>query len=118
VDNTGDTYDAPRIAHVLGPIATPQEYPHLTADLALLLGDMASHTVPPVTVQTLAQAVLASVDPQRALNHLLRYLHHLSAPQTFWTAVQQQPQALVSVVTIFAASQFLSSILWRRPELL
>jgi glutamate-ammonia-ligase adenylyltransferase len=118
VDNTSDTYDVQRIAHLLGPIAAPQEYPHLTADLALLLDGMASHTVPPVTVQALAQAVLASVDPQRALNHLLRYLHHLAVPQTFWTAVQQQPHALASVVTIFAGSQFLSSILWRRPQLL
>jgi hypothetical protein len=118
VDNTSDTYDARRIAHLLGPIAAPQEYPHLTADLALLLDDMAPHTVPSVTVQALAQAVLASVDPQRVLNHLVRYLHQLSVPQAFWTAVQRHPQALASVVTIFASSQFLSSILWRRPQLL
>ena len=118
MDNPSDTYDAERIALLLGHRPEAQEYPRLAADLALTLDGVAHPTVSPATVQALGQALLTAVDLQRALNHLLRYLGSLSAPQAFWTAVQQHPQALASVVSIFAGSQFLSSILWRRPQLL
>lgn len=118
MDNTSNTYDQERIALLLDHPPETQEYPHLAADLALALDGVAPPTVSPATVQALGQALLAAVDPQRALNHLLRYLDSLPTPQVLWTAVQQHPQALVGMVTIFAGSHFLSSILWRRPELL
>jgi glutamate-ammonia-ligase adenylyltransferase len=118
VDNTSNPYDPERVALLLSHLPEAQEYPHLAADLALALDGVAPPTVAPATVQALGQALLATVDPQRALNHLLRYRDSLPTSQVLWSAVQQHPQALVNLVTVFASSHFLSSILWRRPELL
>jgi glutamate-ammonia-ligase adenylyltransferase len=112
------TYDPEHIASLLHQIPKAQVYSHLANDMALLLRGVTRHTVPPETVRTLLQSILASADPQRAVNHLLRYLDCLDDPRSLWDALQHPPQAMTSVVTVFAASQFLSSILWRRPQLL
>jgi glutamate-ammonia-ligase adenylyltransferase len=116
-DTTG-AYGAEQIADFLQAVPSAQTYPHLAGDLALVLRGVTPHTVPPETVQSLLQSILASVDPQRAVNHLLRYLDRLDTPHAMWSCLQQHPRAITCVVTILAASHFLSSILWRRPQLL
>jgi glutamate-ammonia-ligase adenylyltransferase len=118
VSNTPAAYDQQRIAVWLSNLGEAQAYPQLAADLAAALRGVDPHAVAPGTVQALMQALLASVDPPRAVNHLLRYLDTVPEPQALWAAWQQQPRAIPSVVAIFAGSQLLSSILWRRPQLL
>ena len=103
------------LVRALSPDGT---YPRLAADLALVLRHTDPQTVPALCVVELARAVLASVDPQRAVNHLLRYLDNVPDIVAFWTAVVQYPEALAGMVRLFASSQLLSSILWRRPQLL
>lgn len=92
-----------------------QAHPELIRDIASTL---ASHTQPVDTMVKLAQAVLSTVDPQRSFNHLIRYLEGQPSPLRFWQAFQQQPDTIAYVINTFAASQYLSHILLRRPDLL
>jgi glutamate-ammonia-ligase adenylyltransferase len=69
-------------------------------------------------VQELGHAILVSVDPTRAVNHLLRYLDCLPQPAALWQAWHRRPHGIASTITLLAGSQFLTSILWRRPQLL
>ena len=69
-------------------------------------------------VQELGQAILKCVDPARAVNHLLRYVDCLPQPEALWQAWHRQPRGIASTITLLAGSQFLSSLLWRRPQLL
>lgn len=94
------------------------QYPRLATDLALVLRSLPSQISPTAILPELVQAIGGAVDPQRAVNHLLRYLENVKEPARFWSACQTHPDALQAVITIFANSQFLSSILWRYPALL
>ena len=109
------TYDSDALADILQRIPEAQIDPQLVTDLADVL---APHKLPIETVQTLAQTILTSVDPQRTINHLIRYLDRLTPCEKLWQALQQHPQAIAYMLNIFAGSQFLSHILFRRPELL
>jgi glutamate-ammonia-ligase adenylyltransferase len=111
-------YEQHQIAVWLNNLPEAQAYPQLAADLATALRGVNPPAVAPQTVRVLGQALLASVDPGRAVNHLLRYLDQVPEPQALWAIWQQQPHTIPGVVAIFAGSQFLSSILWRRPQLL
>src|SRR5207244_4930091 len=93
-------------------------YAHVVADLALVLRTADPQTVPATLVPELARAVLASVDPQRAVNRFLRYLDNVPDVALFWTTLAQYPQALAGIIRLFASSQLLSSILWRHPQFL
>ncbi len=88
------------------------------SELALVLRHADQQIVPATLVIEFTQAVLASVDPQRAINHLLRYLDNVPDIAAFWATVVQYPEAFVGMMRLFASSQLLSSILWRRPQLL
>lgn len=92
-----------------------QAHPELIQDFAALL---APHKQTIETLLKLAQAILSSVDPQRSFNHLIRYLQGQSSPTPFWQAVQRHPDTIGYIINIFAASQYLSQILLRRPNLL
>jgi glutamine synthetase adenylyltransferase len=92
--------------------------PRLAGELALVLRYADQQTVPATLVIEFTQAVLASVDPQRAINHLLRYLDNVPDIAVFWSTVVQYPETFVGMMRLFASSQLLSSILWRRPQLL
>ena len=89
--------------------------PRLAVELALVLRHADQQTVPATLVVEFTQGVLASVDPQRAINHLLRYLDNVPDIAAFWATVVQYPEAFVGMMRLFASSQLLSSILWRRP---
>src|SRR5215510_5975377 len=91
--------------------------PHLAVELALVLRHADQQIVPATLVIEFTQAVLASVDPQRAINHLLRYLDNVPDVAAFWATVVQYPKAFVGIMRLFASSHLLSSILWRRPQL-
>ena len=114
----GSMYDEIQLALLLREVSHDGTYPHVVADLALVLRHADPQTVPTTLVPELARAVLASVDPQRAVNHFLRYLDNVPDVAAFWTTVAQHPQALAGVVRLFASSQLLSSILWRQPQFL
>jgi glutamate-ammonia-ligase adenylyltransferase len=90
----------------------------VVADLALVLRHTDHRTIPVTLVPELARTVLTSVDPQRAVNHVLRYLDNLPDVAAFWTAVAQHPEAFAVLVRLCASSQLFSSMLWRQPQLL
>jgi glutamate-ammonia-ligase adenylyltransferase len=113
----GSGYGEAQLTLLLREVAYDGIYPQIVTDLALVLCHTDQCTIPAPLVQELASAVLASVDPQRAVNHLLRYLDNVPDVTAFWTAVVQQPPALAALVRLLASSQLLSSILWRRPQL-
>src|SRR5262247_929992 len=92
--------------------------PRLAVELALVLRHADQQIVPTTLVIEFTQAVLASVDPQRAINHMLRYLDNVPDIAVFWTTVVQYPKAFVGLVRLVASSQLLSSLRWRRPQVL
>src|SRR5215831_10855363 len=112
------SYDEARLTLLLREVSYDGAYTRMVADLALVLRHADVQTVPATLVPELARAVLASVDPQRAVIHFLRYLDNVPDVAAFWTAIAQHPQALAGLVWLFASSQLLSSILWRHPQLL
>lgn len=87
------------------------------AEMSRALRGVNPPVCPPDFVPTVVSALLASVDPQRALSHLLRYLACLGETAGFWTACREQPKFLRHLVDIFASSHILSGILWRAPQL-
>ena len=114
----GSIYDEAQLTLLLREVSHDGTYTHVVADLALVLRHADPQTVPALLIPELARAVLASVDPQRAVNHFLRYLDNVPDVAAFWTTVAQHPQALARIVRLFASSQLLSSILWRHPQFL
>jgi len=114
----GSSYDEAQLMPLLRAVCYDGTYPRLVADLALVLRHTGPQTVPATLVPELARAVLASIDPQRAVNHFLRCLDNVPDIAAFWTTMVQHPQALAGLVRLFASSQFLSSILWRHPQCL
>jgi [glutamine synthetase] adenylyltransferase / [glutamine synthetase]-adenylyl-L-tyrosine phosphorylase len=118
VDHPIGTYTHAQIAQWLDHSPESQRYPQLAAELLLALRSANHHVVSPATIQTLGQAILTCVDPGRALTHLLRYLDCLPQPAVLWDAWQHKPQGIACTIAIFAGSQFLSNLLWRRPQLL
>lgn len=96
----------------------PQErsYPQLAADAVQALQH--APQVSPAVLRQFLQTLLATVDPQRAMIHLLRYLDATPTPAEVWETWQDRPDTIACMLTIFAASQFLSSIVWRQPALL
>jgi glutamate-ammonia-ligase adenylyltransferase len=118
VEQSSGTYTHEQIAQWLCQHPTAPHYPQLAADLLVALRSAHQQHVSSATVQTLGQAILTSVDPPRALNHLLRYLDSMPQPEAIWEAWHHTPPGIASTIAIFAGSQFLSSLLWRRPQLL
>ena len=115
---TDKLYSEAYFTLLLRTISSDGISPSLAVELALVLRHADQQTVPATLVIEFTQAVLASVDPQRAINHLLRYLDKVPDIAAFWSTVVQHPEAFVGMVRLFASSQLLSSILWRRPQLL
>jgi glutamate-ammonia-ligase adenylyltransferase len=118
VNHLSGSYNHAQITQWLGHSPEFQHHPQLAAELLLALRSANHHSVLPTTVQTLGQAILTCVDPRRAIAHLLRYLDCLSQPEALWEAWQHRPQGIACTIAIFAGSQFLSNLLWRRPQLL
>lgn len=112
------THYQEHIARLLRELPQTQHSPQLTTDLARTLRGVEDAAVTPANLCLFVKALLSTVEPQRAMNHLLRYLDDLPTPQVVWEAWKRRPQTLASTLTIFAASPFLSSLLWRRPQLL
>lgn len=90
--------------------------PHLDAHVPLVLRGLADDLVGLDDLRRFVQALLATVDPARALIHLLHYLDILGASHRVWTAWQQEPQTLTWTLSIFAGSAYLSDTLCRYPD--
>ena len=115
---TDKLYSEAYLTLLLRTVSSDGISPRLAVELALVLRHADQQIVPATLVVEFTQAVLASVDPQRAINHLLRYLDNVSDIAAFWATVVQYPAAFIGMMRLFASSQLLSSILWRRPQLL
>jgi glutamate-ammonia-ligase adenylyltransferase len=63
-----------------------------------------------------ADCLLKTVEPLRAMNHLLHYLNVSEAPDELWRQWQQHPETVAYSLTIFAESSFLSAMLCRHPH--
>ena len=87
------------------------------AELDRALRSMEPPVCPPGLVPALTSALLASVDPQRGLSHLLRFLSSVGDGAVFWEACSGRPEFLPHLTAVFAASRFLSGVLWRDPQL-
>ena len=90
---------------------------HQAAELSRALHDANPPVCPADFVPTVVSALLASVDPPRALAHLLRYLECLGDASAFWDGCRERPGFLRHLAVIFASSHFLSGVLWRDPQL-
>lgn len=87
------------------------------AELDRALRSMEPPVCPPGFVSALTTALVASVDAQRGLSHLLRFLSSAGDAAVFWEACRGRPEFLPHLAAVFAASRFLSGVLWRDPQL-
>ena len=87
------------------------------AELDRALRSMDPPVCPSDIVPAIVSALLGSVDPQRGLSHLLRFLSSLGDASAFWEACRSQPEWLRHLAAVFAASHLLTSFLWRDPQL-
>ena len=111
-------YSEAQLTLLVHTVSSDGASPRVASELALVLRHANPQTVPTTLVMALAQAVLTSVDPPRVVNHLLRYLDNVPDIMEFWATVARYPEAFIGIMRLFASSQLLSSILWRRPQLL
>jgi glutamate-ammonia-ligase adenylyltransferase len=63
-----------------------------------------------------ADCLLKTVEPMRAMNYLLHYLDASEAPDALWCQWQQHPESVPYTLTVFAESSFLSAMLCRHPD--
>ncbi|MDE0207719.1 MAG: hypothetical protein OXP66_17020 [Candidatus Tectomicrobia bacterium] len=91
--------------------------PQQAAELDRALRAMEPPVCPPGLVPALTSALLASVDPPRGLSHLLRFLSSAGDAHVFWEACRGRSEFLPHLAAVFAASRFLSGVLWRDPQL-
>lgn len=69
-----------------------------------------------IVCDQLAQHLPHCSDPDRALNNLERFLLASRSPLSLGGLLERDPEALPTLLTIFAASQHLSELLVRDPE--
>ncbi len=62
--------------------------------------------------------LLASPDPDRALNNLEAFLRSIRASSPFFSLLVENPDIVKLLITLFGSSQLLSRIFIQRPELL
>src|SRR5262249_59589100 len=99
---TDNLYSETYLSLLLRTVCSDSISPRLAVELALVLRHADQQIVPPTLVIEFTQAVLASVDPQRAINHLLRYLDNVSDIAAFWATVVQHSEAFVGIMRLFA----------------
>jgi glutamate-ammonia-ligase adenylyltransferase len=117
-ETSASLYSATQLACLLQDVVSAGVETRFIADLALALRQADPSQMSAATVRCLAQALLTSVDPPRAMNHWLRYLDNVPNHHAFWYTVSCAVEAFADILRLFASSQLLSSILWRRPSLL
>lgn len=87
---------------------------------ARLLQDLAGHDIADSRFEELLPALAASLsrssDRDRALSNLAAWLANVGSRSLYYRLLTEHPAALDALVTVLAASQFLSDILIRNPE--
>src|SRR5437867_13174340 len=102
-------YTEAHLTLLLRTVSSDGISPRLAVELALVLRHADQQIVPATLVIEFTQAILASVDPQRAINHLLRYLDHVPDIAAFWATVVQYPEAFSGIMRRVASSPLLRS---------
>ena len=92
--------------------------PPLCAHVPLVLRGVEDDLVSLDDLRRFVEALLATVEPSRALNHLLHYLEILDAPSRIWMAWKQDAKSIPQTLTLFAGSAYLCHVLCRRPDAL
>ncbi len=65
---------------------------------------------------SLLEKILASADPQMALNNIHRFVEASPQPDLVHTALTTSPETSTTLVTLMAGSQFLSDVLISQPQ--
>lgn len=101
---------------VITAIPALEAHPQLLSDLNALHQRFPD---PPVTTDLLAHfadCLLKTIEPMRAMNHLLHYLSVSEVPLALWQQWQKHPDVVTYTLTVFAESSFLSAMLCRHPD--
>lgn len=101
---------------IITAIPALETYPQLISDLDAF---HQRYLDPPVTIDLLthlADRLLKTVEPMRAMNHLLHYLSVSESPLALWEQWQRHPDDVAYTLTVFAESSFLSGMLCRHPD--
>ncbi len=114
--NPIDTYD------VLTPAAlTPLGFDD-PAQACRILQGMAGHDVPDDAfgrlLGTITQALVGSADPDRAITNLGRWTDAAGSRTAAYRMLAADPEAVRSLLLVFAASQFFADLLIKTPEYL
>ncbi len=88
--------------------------------LLLDLGALRERFPEPLTTTDLlahvADCLLKTVEPMRAMNHLLHYLSVSESPLELWQQWHKHAESVTYTLTVFAESSFLSAMLCRHPD--
>ncbi len=99
---------------IVAAVPALDAYPQLISDLQALhrrFNDLATADL----LTQMADRLLKTVEPMRAMNHLLRYLDACETPMALWHHWHQSLDRITYTLTVFAESSFLSAMLCRHP---
>ncbi|MGH8055919.1 MAG: bifunctional [glutamate--ammonia ligase]-adenylyl-L-tyrosine phosphorylase/[glutamate--ammonia-ligase] adenylyltransferase, partial [Candidatus Entotheonellia bacterium] len=65
----------------------------------------------------LARQVMASCEPDRALNNWERFFRSIESPADFLLRLESAPQMLPALTTLFASSQYLTDMVQQSPDI-
>ncbi|PON19791.1 hypothetical protein C2W62_00980 [Candidatus Entotheonella serta] len=100
---------------VLAAVPELDAHPQLFTDLRGLHQRFSTLATPDLLTHV-AQRLLKTAEPMRAMNYLLHYLDVCEAPAALWQQWHQHLNHIAYTLTVFAESSFLSAILCRHPD--
>lgn len=101
---------------VITALPALEAHPQLLSDLDALRQRFPEPPVTPDLLAHVAECLLKTVEPMRAMNHLLHYLSVSASPVALWQQWQKHLETVTYTLTVFAASSFLSAMLCRYPD--
>ncbi len=100
---------------IIAAVPALDAHPQFISDIQAL-----RQRFPDVTTTNLlirfANCLLQTVEPMRAMNHLLHYLDASKTPDALWRQWQQRLESVAYTLTVFAESSYLSAMLCRHPD--
>jgi glutamate-ammonia-ligase adenylyltransferase len=103
------------LSDIIAAVPALDAHPQFISDLQALRQRFPEVATPHLLTHV-AACLLNTVEPMRAMNHLLHYLNVSEAPDVLWRQWQQHPETVTYTLTVFAASSFLSAMLCRHPD--
>src|SRR5688500_8376032 len=100
---------------IIAAVPTLEAHPQFISDIQALRQRFPD-VVTTDLLTSFAHCLLNTVEPMRAMNHLLHYLNVSEAPDALWRQWQQHPETVSYTLTVLAESSFLSAMLCRHPD--